>query len=529
MPSAPEKPGVLLVSGFHRSGTSLTAQWLHRGGLPMGSALLPAHPSNPDGHFEDGRAVRFHESWLRRQGSDWLYHDEAFLMPDRRLNEDIEAYIADRDADTCGTWGLKDPRLILALPAWSPLLSLRMNLLLVVRHWAECLQSLAIRHSRELAWHLMPPGPRLVHLRPWLAIDDVARAWLASAQRMLQALEAYQGRSWLLTARGLAESTSLRQSLPECHLLRAHRDDAKPSMKSDLFQRRVSLAMLPPITPSLREVLDATWESLLTAAHVYASDEGVKLDTTPRTPPELRQRMLSHLEESSHRASAKLVAAKEPVQSVLASIRDALALHRPELAARRLAEALETGIIEPESEARHIADAEMARYLGDLPAAAQAWRNAARKASVTTSIGHVVRAAQAWLEKDDGDAALRVFDEESERLGQPLPPETWSAMARGLELARGIEARDAFIRTLPEYLPATLFLRGQQCLSGDYSEAFKTLNQAVRTTLKDSRLDDWLSQCQQVLPDTDAFNALLESIVPHWLSAFDEDELTKRF
>jgi len=42
-----------IVSGFHRSGTSLTMQALVKAGLCAGNRLMPAHPSNPDGHYEE--------------------------------------------------------------------------------------------------------------------------------------------------------------------------------------------------------------------------------------------------------------------------------------------------------------------------------------------------------------------------------------------------------------------------------------------------------------------------------------------
>ncbi len=47
----------LIIAGFHRSGTSVTAQLLHGAGLFLGYELLEALPSNPYGHFEDREVV----------------------------------------------------------------------------------------------------------------------------------------------------------------------------------------------------------------------------------------------------------------------------------------------------------------------------------------------------------------------------------------------------------------------------------------------------------------------------------------
>src|SRR5438309_1446215 len=46
-------PRVLIVAGMHRSGTSLLASLLHRGGCPMGAEMLPADSNNRLGYFED--------------------------------------------------------------------------------------------------------------------------------------------------------------------------------------------------------------------------------------------------------------------------------------------------------------------------------------------------------------------------------------------------------------------------------------------------------------------------------------------
>ena len=53
-------PGrLVLVLGMHRSGTSALARGLRVLGIALGDDLLPAHPCNPKGFFEDAGLYAF--------------------------------------------------------------------------------------------------------------------------------------------------------------------------------------------------------------------------------------------------------------------------------------------------------------------------------------------------------------------------------------------------------------------------------------------------------------------------------------
>src|ERR687896_198189 len=68
----------LIVAGFHRSGTSLVCQLLHRAGLFLGYNLLGPAFSNPHGHFEDTEILEIHQQILADNGHTWLV-SEPFL------------------------------------------------------------------------------------------------------------------------------------------------------------------------------------------------------------------------------------------------------------------------------------------------------------------------------------------------------------------------------------------------------------------------------------------------------------------
>jgi hypothetical protein len=61
----------LKITGFHRSGTSATAQLLQRAGLFFGYELLEALPSNPCDHSEDREVVNLHQQILA--GDVWAW------------------------------------------------------------------------------------------------------------------------------------------------------------------------------------------------------------------------------------------------------------------------------------------------------------------------------------------------------------------------------------------------------------------------------------------------------------------------
>ncbi|HET6994635.1 MAG TPA: hypothetical protein VFI06_06620, partial [Chitinophagaceae bacterium] len=56
---------VLIITGMHRSGTSVITQWLSRCGLPVGERLEPAGIGNVEGHFEDADFLEIHQQYLK--------------------------------------------------------------------------------------------------------------------------------------------------------------------------------------------------------------------------------------------------------------------------------------------------------------------------------------------------------------------------------------------------------------------------------------------------------------------------------
>ncbi|MDA9774212.1 hypothetical protein N9B82_04570 [Saprospiraceae bacterium] len=156
---------VLVILGMHRSGTSLTTQWLYKMGLHVGDALLGAAESNKDGHFEDLDFFHFHKDIL--DSNDVLYYasrkDNISITEaeHQRAQELIKSKAAEEQ------WAWKDPRTCLFIEFWDELLrkqSLSPKYLLVYRPLEQVVDSLVRRDIVELKSN---PNPlkRWVHLR----------------------------------------------------------------------------------------------------------------------------------------------------------------------------------------------------------------------------------------------------------------------------------------------------------------------------------------------------------------------------
>ena len=267
--NAPTAP-VLICTGFHRSATSVTAQWLSRAGLPLWLWGMGAQASNPQGHFEDWAAVGLHDALLARQGLDWQFAGEAAWFPEAGI-ESLERYVSRRDAHAKGgTWGIKDPRTCLFLPAWHEALGERGRYLFVLRHWASCMDSLLRRHSSALA---MSPTPGRQHLTFWEQPTLAARMWLAYNRSEVAFARAHSDRVLPVTQKKVFDKFDLpgvareRLGVP----LRPVESPVRPALLSESVDARVA----DLIPPELQAELNDCWQELLEICEHKAESEAV--------------------------------------------------------------------------------------------------------------------------------------------------------------------------------------------------------------------------------------------------------------
>ena len=112
---------VLVVTGMHRSGTSLTTSLLQSAGVYIGDRLMGQGTGNTKGHFEDLDFVDLHrdaltEIEINREG--WT--TQTHLVMSEKYLKRAKALI--RARSQYSIWGWKDPRTILFLDCWSKLI-----------------------------------------------------------------------------------------------------------------------------------------------------------------------------------------------------------------------------------------------------------------------------------------------------------------------------------------------------------------------------------------------------------------------
>ncbi|MEN9935001.1 MAG: hypothetical protein RLZZ387_1580 [Chloroflexota bacterium] len=168
----------LIITGMHRSGTSLLASLIQRGGVHIGDRLLPALPDNPHGFFEDEDFVLFHgEMLVRRGGGVMVGRTFAAAVTEPEVARAAELIAARAHLPL---WGWKDPRTSLFLDLWHGLLP-EARYLFVYRNPLDVLLSLVRRREPFMAGLL-----------------EAVEAWYAYNARVLQFVRAHPGRCLLV-------------------------------------------------------------------------------------------------------------------------------------------------------------------------------------------------------------------------------------------------------------------------------------------------------------------------------------------
>lgn len=120
--SGPHGARPLVITGMHRSGTSLVASLFAGAGVNVGSRLMGASRGNDRGHWEDLDFYEFHARALEANGvgSEGYVCADELLVPPGMRGEALEVIVGKAGPPT--PWGWKDPRTTLFLDFWQTLL-----------------------------------------------------------------------------------------------------------------------------------------------------------------------------------------------------------------------------------------------------------------------------------------------------------------------------------------------------------------------------------------------------------------------
>ncbi|AXS39863.1 hypothetical protein D1F64_07110 [Breoghania sp. L-A4] len=196
----------LIIGGFHRSGTSLTANLLHNAGLHLGDNLLGAHESNPFGHYEDLEVIEFHNRLLANAGTDWQT-SKIFLPSVATADWNWLAEYGMRKS-RYPAWGVKDPRICLFLPEWQRVFP-GMSILYVFRPCVQCVHSL----KKRAAAHLRRNEAVGSNIQFWKQPDLAVNMYLTYSKKALQFLETFEGRSLVVSIDDLVRGRDVFDTL----------------------------------------------------------------------------------------------------------------------------------------------------------------------------------------------------------------------------------------------------------------------------------------------------------------------------
>ncbi|MCC5951671.1 MAG: hypothetical protein JJU45_06195 [Acidimicrobiia bacterium] len=185
-------PGVVCITGMHRSGTSLLAGLLEQCGLDLGDpeALLPPGQDNPRGYWEHRAIKELDDELLGRLGGTW---DQPPVLDDGWATAPGLDDLRQRASETLGSVfgstgrrrivGFKDPRASLLLPFWQTVAPITATVA-VIRDPREVARSLEARNA------LPPPQSALLWLRYLAAaIHDAPNLLLVTHRSLFDDLD----------------------------------------------------------------------------------------------------------------------------------------------------------------------------------------------------------------------------------------------------------------------------------------------------------------------------------------------------
>ncbi|MFT5812689.1 MAG: tetratricopeptide (TPR) repeat protein [Psychroserpens sp.] len=265
----------LVLTGFHRSATSATANYLLDAGLDMGSNLMLGNISNVKGHFEDWDAVLLHDEQLSRSDTDWQFQGDCELTSAPRF---LNSYIKQR-SDNNLHWGVKDPRACLFLEEWKSSLGDSGHFLFVVRHWSSCIESLLYRHSRDLAFAIPTLTAKSTGFKFWLDPVLAAKMWLSYNKRLLTFAKKHPDITIVITQRSLFGAVPLIDTINKKFGLNLDTKVTSP-FDSNLIRDKASERVFSSLSIALTSQLNQVWDELLELTTFKSSNEEPIIDSS---------------------------------------------------------------------------------------------------------------------------------------------------------------------------------------------------------------------------------------------------------
>ncbi len=144
---------LVLVLGFHRSGTSLITKSLECLGVELGPLANWSAPDNPSGFWEDREILALDQVIMAAAGGSWdTLGDLVFTHEIIRNFAPVARRIAANRLREMPLWGLKEPRMCRLLPFWRPIfndVADKVSVVHVTREPGDVARSLLRRNGME--------------------------------------------------------------------------------------------------------------------------------------------------------------------------------------------------------------------------------------------------------------------------------------------------------------------------------------------------------------------------------------------
>lgn len=135
---------VLVITGMHRSGTSIVANYLRQCGVDIGNNLYPGDVGNPIGYYEDVDFLEFHQDLLTLLNLSIFPINDTQLPPQIPNEFKLRAQEILRKKGEAPIWGWKECRTSLFLEFWQEMIP-DMHVLFLLRHPISVVDSLLRR------------------------------------------------------------------------------------------------------------------------------------------------------------------------------------------------------------------------------------------------------------------------------------------------------------------------------------------------------------------------------------------------
>lgn len=231
----------VVISGMHRSATSLLASMFHRAGLHLGNQLLAPSSFNLPGYFEDLDFIRFHDALLSHLGTSMYLKVAPRGTIEHVHRAHAESLIAARRNRPA--WGWKDPRNCLFLEFWRSIVPDAV-FVFVFRDPGEVIDSFRRRGDAEL--HLQYRGAAML---AWLGVprfrmQHALHMWLRYNERIAEFAEKHRHQCYVIRSVDLASGGSrLIDEISASAGLSLSRIDGAEVIRPELIVRRAAPAI----------------------------------------------------------------------------------------------------------------------------------------------------------------------------------------------------------------------------------------------------------------------------------------------